>query len=486
MNPQDLISTADFPAVVVDDETVMRQHIRIALEGVRQTLAAQGFTKTLAAMYRTDPLSAEIVFRDELFQMGREVLGDTFEIMDDFGPSVEVEEEKYIKLPSTPGQVMTVLGSVDCNRHRYRPAGRKGKSFLPLEKRLGLIKGGLTPAAGSLSMALLSNMTARESADIWKRVTGKGPSVSTLTRLSAEAGRCLEECSTEVMDALRKQEELPENASMVQVGLDGVMMRMNAEKNGDEVIEKEGWREASCGTVSPRDDDGNRLQSRYIGRLPEGKKQSLKTQIRQELDHLRSQDPDLKLVVTADGEKGNWTFSETLNLDVEVLDFWHAIEKLHVAAEAAFGSDEKARKKWFKAKRRILRRDPDGVGKVIDALRYLLRKERGSEEIRKVLGYFRNNRSRMNYYHLAEEGYPIGSGEVEAANKMLVTHRLKRSGQRWGRDGGQGVLAFRALLKSDRFDRAWRLVVPKMERSKKRWDPPKAAANDNWQIRIAA
>ena len=28
------------------------------------------------------------------------------------------------------------------------------------------------------------------------------------------------------------------------------------------------------------------------------------------------------------------------------------------------GSDEKARKKWFKAKRRILRRDPDGVGKV--------------------------------------------------------------------------------------------------------------------------
>ena len=46
--------------------------------------------------------------------------------------------------------------------------------------------------------------------------------------------------------------------------------------------------------------DGNRLQSRYIGRLPEGKKQSLKQQIRQELDHLLSQNPDLKLVVTAD------------------------------------------------------------------------------------------------------------------------------------------------------------------------------------------
>ena len=127
------------------------------------------------------------------------------------------------------------------------------------------------------------------------------------------------------------------------------------------------------------------------------------------------------------------------------------------------------------------------VNKVIYALRYLLRKGRGKAEIRKTLGYFRNNRSRMNYYHLAKDGYPIGSGEVEAANKVLVTQRLKRSGQRWGRDGGQGVLSFRALLKSDRFDRAWAMIVPRMERSKKNWAPPaKTAANENRGFPIAA
>ena len=174
-----------------------------------------------------------------------------------------------------------------------------------------------------------------------------------------------------------------------------------------------------------------------------------------------------KLVVTEDDANDNWTFSKSLNPDVEVLDFWHAIERLKVAADAAFGPDEKARTEWFEAKRHILRHDPKGVDKVMDALRYLLRKERGSAEIRKVLGYFRNNRSRMNYYHVAEEGYPTGSGEVDAADKMLVTHRLKRSGQRWGRDGGRGVLTFRALLKSDRINRAWPMIVPGMERSKK-------------------
>ena len=42
----------------------------------------------------------------------------------------------------------------------------------------------------------------------------------------------------------------------------------------------------------------------------------------------------------------------------------------------------------------------------------------------------------MDYHRLAKEGYPIGSGEGEAANKLLVVQRLKRSGQSWGRDGG--------------------------------------------------
>ena len=149
---------------------------------------------------------------------------------------------------------MTTLGRVKFKRPRYRRTDRQGESFIPAERQLGLTEGNQTPGVAGLSMALLSSLPARESADFWKRFVGEGPSTGTLVRLPGTAGRCLEECSTEVMGELRKQEELPENASMVQVGLDGVMMRMNAEKNGDEVIEKS-WREASCGTVSRRDDD---------------------------------------------------------------------------------------------------------------------------------------------------------------------------------------------------------------------------------------
>ena len=107
------------------------------------------------------------------------------------------------------------MGSVKYQRPRYRATNRQGESFIPAEHLLGLTEGNLTPAAASLSMALLSSLTARESADYWKRFIGEGPSTGTLVRLSGEAGRCLEECSTEVMDELREQEELPEGATMV-------------------------------------------------------------------------------------------------------------------------------------------------------------------------------------------------------------------------------------------------------------------------------
>ena len=228
------------------------------------------------------------------------------------------------------------------------------------------------------------------------------------------------------------------------------------------------------------------LDRKYFGRLPEAGKQGLKSQIRDQIFHWLKQNPDLKLIVNADGAKDNWTFAESMNPDQQVTDFWHATGYLKDASDVAFGPDEQASTKWFEQKRYMLRHDPKGADKVIDAIRYLRSKSNGCPEVQKALGYFRNNRQRMDYHRLAEEGYPIGSGEVEAANKLLVVQRLKRSGQSWGRNGGQGVLSQRALLKSGRFDRVWRMLVPKPNRSNKTWEPVVCAANDNRVMVIAA
>ena len=66
----------------------------------------------------------------------------------------------------------------------------------------------------------------------------------------------------------------------------------------------------------------------------------------------------------------------------------------------------------------------------------------------------------------------IGSGVVEAANKVLVTQRMKRSGMRWRITSGQAVLTFRTLQKSGVFDRAWSDLMGARD----------SVANDNYPL----
>ena len=444
-----------------------------------------GLAEDVAALYRSDPLEAEGALRDMVFDMTRTVLADAFAALDGHGPSLEANGGMYRKAEVTPGRAMTMFGPVDFLRSRYRPSGT-GASVVPAEAVLGLTACGLTPAAAGLSMYLMSGLTARESEDAWRRLCGQGPSTASLVRLSGEAGSRMEACSGALLTGLREREEMPAEAVSLLVSLDGVMMRMNAE-TADGKPTDAGWREASCGVVALVDAKGNMLESRYFGRLPERGKTSLKSQLKAEAFHWLEINPDLKLAVVADAAPDNWTFLESLSPDVTLVDFFHAAQHVKVAADAAFGADTAAGTAWFEKWRHVLRHDPKGAGKVIDALRHLLRKGKGADDVRRELAFFRNNRRRMHYADAADAGYAIGSGSVESANKVLVTSRMKRSGQSWGRDGGQGVLTFRSLLKSGRFDRAWAALAPSLSRSDG-WKPPQCA-NENGpvaQIALAA
>ena len=189
--------------------------------------------------------------------------------------------------------------------------------------------------------------------------------------------------------------------------------------------------------------------------MPESGKLTLKAQLASEVAHIRRARPEIGIVAIADGAADNWTFLETLSPETEVIDFWHACEHLQTASDHAVAPG------WFEKYREILRHDPRGVAKVIRALRHLRDAAAAPDraETERELAFFRKHRHRMRYHALKEEGIAIGSGVVEAANKTLVTQRMKRSGMRWRIVGGQAVLTFRALIKSGRFERAWKALI---------------------------
>ena len=249
------------------------------------------------------------------------------------------------------------------------------------------------------------------------------------------------------------------------MSLDGVMMAMKDAKRADGTA---GSREAGCGTLTYYDAEGERLDTVYIGRMPQPNKEVLKKTLCAELETALGKRPELHVVTIADGAHDNWRYLDALAPQgTAMVDFYHAAQQLKSGLDACYGEGDAKGRAQYEKLRHLLRHDCGGVEKVIRSLNHERKKQPQSKRLGEVLGYFRNNRHRMGYAEAKARHLPIGSGVVEAACKTLVTQRMKRSGMRWRHVrglppsagiGGQAILTLRALIQSRRFDSAWELL----------------------------
>ena len=339
-------------------------------------------------------------------------MGAVIENRDDGASRIERDGQSWFRVAVTPKTIMTSLGPVTY-RERVTAAARAGHRRCP--ESLGLVDDYLTRPAAELGLLM------SEAAAFFAKTGAMTPSVSTLQRLTLSMHECWESLGPETLGSIREAEGIPQDATTASVSLDGVMVPL---RPGEDGRAKASWREAACGTVSFHDAEGKRLKTLYLGRMPESGKLTLKAQLASEVAHIRRARPEIGIVAIADGAADNWTFLETLSPETEVIDFWHACEHLQTASDHAVAPG------WFEKYREILRHDPRGVAKVIRALRHLRDAAAAPDraETERELAFFRKHRHRMRYHALKEEGIAIGSGVVEAANKTLVTQRMKRSG----------------------------------------------------------
>ena len=206
-----------------------------------------------------------------------------------------------------------------------------------------------------------------------------------------------------------------------------------------------------------------RLASHYSARMPEAKALGFKeefetivTAIDQELS------ADVVRILLLDGARPLWNYIEG-NEKFEgyhlLLDFFHASEHLSRAAAALFGKDTAAAKKWYEDWRFKLKYEVGAITGLLRSIAYHQRSLRlpksRLKELETEIVFFKRNKERMNYPDHVAQGWPIGSGPVEAACKTIVKARLCQSGMRWSRDGGRNILALRVLNKSNQWDQAW-------------------------------
>jgi hypothetical protein len=139
---------------------------------------------------------------------------------------------------------------------------------------------------------------------------------------------------------------------------------------------------------------------------------------------------------------------------VEILDWWHAVQKLWLIANLLWGENSELGRIWEEQYQALLWK-----GNLRPLFRYIRSRYPGGEPLpdglRQALGYFFTNRHRIRFEQFRQAGYPVGSGCVESACKNVVQARLKQAGMSWSRHGAQAMLAVRATVLSDRWDAVW-------------------------------
>ncbi len=140
---------------------------------------------------------------------------------------------------------------------------------------------------------------------------------------------------------------------------------------------------------------------------------------------------------------------------IQIVDFYHALEHAGRVLLALLGSKEHPQYKrrltsWAK---RLLK---NKVQALITQTRTECAGQAQAAAVEKELGYFVNNRERMQYGTFRAKGFFIGSGVIEAGCKTVIGARCKQSGMFWGKPGAENVLALRCIHSSRRLNAFWK------------------------------
>ena len=142
---------------------------------------------------------------------------------------------------------------------------------------------------------------------------------------------------------------------------------------------------------------------------------------------------------------------------VRILDFPHALEHLAVVGRAVFGPGTAAFSDWLGVQAHTFKHgDPDVVLAAVRTLDLTTAVQSDAARHQaEALAYFEKRRAQIAYADFRHRGYPIGSGAVESANKLVVEARLKGSGMHWARASVSPMVCLRDLLCSDRWTAVW-------------------------------
>ncbi len=410
---------------------------------------------------------------------GRAAFKEFIESKDERLPEVKVGGETFRFKYHSEKTFMTFWGQEPVTRAVYQNA-EDTRTFVPVDAAWGMQDQFMAPEVREASAFAHGQMTSGEVQMLLEKCALFHPHKTQIKRLSRDMEQVIETHRAELNARIREEETAPEGVCALAVSMDGanVLMREAGAKRGRpserpmEVRQSAdtAYRNAMAGTltlygaVPENGKTPERLSTHYVARMPEKNALAFKSELEAEAAALLPKlPPGTPKVFLCDAARSIWKYqkeSELFGNFEPLVDCYHALEHLSLAAEALFGKDADEAKRWFERYTAVLIEEDCGARRVLRSMDYYVSARRLSANQRLAFNqqrtFFANNAHMMTYADFRRRGLPIGSGPVEAACKTLIKQRLGQSGMRWSTEGGQAILDPRAYIKSGRWDAMWK------------------------------
>jgi hypothetical protein len=345
--------------------------------------------------------------------------------------------------------------------------------FSPLDDELALLSGTLSPRLQESLVRLATHIPSFAKARqelAW--FTGVHVHTDTVRRHTEAAGRLLVAHETaEAGRILREHPDPPNAPDTLIFSVDGAMIPL-VHGHWTEV------RTLAVGAVQPAEPtaDGSVVRTTNLSYFSRRVESSTFAELATLELHRRGIEGARRVGAVVDGADWCQGFVDYQYAEaVRILDFPHAAEHLTpiAATAAAVGVELPAAtlaaagvtlpaddpKAWCQTLKRA------GPAAILPAVRATVAAQPTNQELASHLGYLEARVAQMQYPRFQAEGWPIGSGMVESANKLVVEDRLKGAGMHWADANVNPLLALRNAVCNDRWAECWAVIEREQRRA---------------------
>ena len=334
------------------------------------------------------------------------------------------------------------------------PAPSAGRVFFPLDEELGLLPGSLAPRQHEHLVHLASWMPFGRTVEMLSCLLGVQVGEETVRRLTEQAGSQVEAAQTE-----QAQEPWPEEAKTEEkperlvLSADGAMVPLRGGEWAEVRTVAIGEVQPAATAQEPQEVHVRKLS--YFSRLTDA--ETFATLVEVEMRRRKVVSATSVAAVT-DGADWLQGLVDLHRPDaVRILDFPHAAEHGAVLLQTLSQAGQSMSADLLSRCLHILKhRGPAPLLRLLSRLPTELAEREG---VREHVGYLRKREALMQYPQFRRDGWPLGSGMVESANKLVVEARLKGAGMHWQRNNVNPMLALRNGICNERWQETWRTAL---------------------------